>query len=56
MKLLESRTLSQNFIIEYLNEKSNTFNIGKYAKTLNYWSSYALVDSMLESVSRMAPC
>ena len=43
----------QQLFIKYLIKQLNTFSICKYAKTVNYWSSYALVDGSLES---RTPC
>ena len=46
------KVVQQQFI-KYLIKQYNTFSICKYAKTVNYWSSYALVDGSLES---RTPC
>ena len=39
----------QQLFIKYLIKKLNTFSISKYAKTVNFCSSYTLVDGSLES-------
>ena len=43
----------QQLFIKSQIKQLNTFSICKYAKTVNYWSSYALVDGSLES---RTPC
>ena len=43
----------QQLFIKYLIKQLSTFSIYKYAKTVNYWSSYALVDGSLKS---RTPC
>ena len=43
----------QQLFMKYLIKKMNSFSICKYAKTVNFCSSYALVDGSLES---RTPC
>ena len=43
----------QQLFVKYLIKQLNTFSICKYAKTVHYWSTFALVDGSLES---RTPC